>query len=302
MIMTPSLALHSQPKDFITHMRSRDGSRSDSKFEKEVVLPTLDQQDVCLHAWADARFCVENMAEHAQFFALQIPQGLAPREHDQAAQFEVKFKALFAKIVAEGPPQEKNLKSFCEAVINEIKPFIAFKAACYEAQCDGKLYCLIYPLAFEHTQREAKRWCLRMQQLCLGGAEFDRAEVCTFWTGCMDEDARFIAHQLDPDEYALIDACMKTSSVFRHLNRGGTGGVVASLVGEVGEPGSVVVSLVKNQRTYEIMSCAEAMLDLKTKLCRDIEAGRVKSMMIPAMADHLRRESVKFVDELRRAM
>jgi hypothetical protein len=297
--MTPSLALHSQPKDFVVHVRSKDGSRSESKFEKEVILPALDQQDVCLHAWADARFAVENMAEHAQFFALQMPQGLAPREHEQAAQFEVKFKALFAKIIAEGPPQSKNLKTFCESVINEIKPFISFKADCAEAQASGKLYCLIFPLAFEHTQREAKRWCLRLQELSLGNAEFDRTEVSTFWTGCMDEDARFIAHMLDPEEYGLIDACNKTSAVFRHLNRGGTGGVVGSLVGD---QGSVVVSLVKNQKTYEILSSAEAILDLKTKLCRDIEGGRVKSMMFPAMADHLRLESVKFVDELKRAV
>src|SRR6185312_2516287 len=300
--MTPSLALHTQPKDFVTHMRSRDGSRSESQFEKEVILPALDQQDVCLHAWSDARFCAENLAEHAQFFALQIPQGLAPREHDQAEQFEKKFKALFARIVAEGPPQPSALKAFCDTVVQEIKPFIAFKAVCHQAQASGKLYCLVYPLAFEHTQREAQRWCLRLQELSLGQAEYDRADVGTFWTGCMDEDCRFIAHMLDPDEYSLIDACMKTSSVFRHLSRGGTGGVVASLVGEVGEPGSVVVSLVKNQKTYEIMTCAEAVLDLKTKLCRDIEAGRVKSMMIPAMEDHLRRESIKFVDELKRAV
>jgi hypothetical protein len=297
--MTPSLALHTQPKDFVIHMRSKDGSRSDSKFEKEVILPAFDQQDVCLHAWADARFAVENMAEHAQFFALQMPQELAPREKAQAEQFEVKFKALFAKIVAEGPPQTNALKAFCEAVVKEIKPFIAFKEACHEAQASGKLYCLVYPLVFEHTQREAQRWCLRLQGLGLGEPEYDRAEVSTFWTGSMDEDCRFIAHMLDPDEYGLIDACMKTSSVFRHLNRGGTGGVVGSLAGE---PGSVVVSLVKNQKTYEILSCAEAVLDLKTKLCRDIEAGRVKSMLIPAMADHLRRESVKFVDELKRAV
>ena len=300
--MTPNLALHTQPKDFVTHMRSRDGSRSESMFEKVVILPAFDQQDVCLHAWADARFAVENMAEHAQFFALQMPQELAPREKAQAEQFEVKFKTLFAKIVAEGPPQPNALKDFCEEVVKEIRPFMAFKAACREAQACGKLYCLITPLVFEHTEREAKRWCLRLQGLGLGDAEFDRAEVCTFWTGCMDEDCRFIAHMLDPDEYALIDACMKSSSVFRHLNRGGTGGVVASLVGEVGEPGSVVVSLVKNQKTYEILSCAEAVLDLKTRLCRDIEGGRVKSMMIPAMADHLRRESIKFVDELKRAV
>jgi hypothetical protein len=297
--MKPNLALHTQPKDLVIHLRSKDGSRSASKFEKEVVLPAFDQQDVCLHAWADARFAAENMAEHAQFFALQMPQELAPREKAQAEQFEMKFKALFAKIIADGPPQPNTLKAFCEAVVREIKPFIAFKADCHEAQISGKLYCLVWPLAFEHTQREAQRWCLRLQGLGLGDAEFDRSEVSTFWTGCMDEDCRFIAHLLDPDEYALIDACMKTSSVFRHMHRGGTGGVVASLVGD---PGSVVTSLVKNQKTYEILSCAENILDLKTKLCHDIEGGRVKSMMIPAMADHLRRESVKFVDELKRAV
>jgi hypothetical protein len=297
--MTPSLALHTQPKDFVVHVRSKDGSRSESKFEKEVILPASDQQDVCLHAWADARFAVENMAEHAQFFALQMPEGLAPRERAQAEQFEVKFKALYAKIAADGPPESKSVKSFCEAVIREIKPFIAFKAACSEAQANGKLYSLVFPLFFDHAQREAQRWCLRLQALSLGQAEYDRTEVSTFWTGSMDEDCRFIAHLLDPEEYALIDACMKTSAVFRHLNRGGTGGVVASLAGE---PGSVVVSLVKNQKTYEILSCAESVLDLKTKLCRDIESGRVKSMLIPAMADHLRRESIKFVDELKRAV
>ena len=297
--MTPSLALHSQPKDLVTHMRSKDGSRSESKFEKEVILPALDQQDVCLHAWADARFCCENMAEHAQFFALQMPQELAPKEKAQAEQFEMKFKSLCAKIDAEGPPQSKDLKSFCETLLKEIKPFIAFKKACHEAQANGKLYCLVWPLAFEHTQREAERWCLRLQGLSLGDCEYSRAEVCTFWTSCVDEDCRFIAHMLDQDEYAMIDACMKTSSVFRHLNRGGTGGVVGAMFGE---PGSVVVSLVKNQKTYEILTCAEAVLDLKTKLCRDIEAGRVKSMMLPQMADHLRRESIKFVDELKRAV
>jgi hypothetical protein len=78
--------------------------------------------------------------------------------------------------------------------------------------------------------------------------------------------------------------------------------VVNGMTAEPGEPGSVVVSLVKNQKTYEILSCAEAALDLKTKLCRDIETGRVKSMLLPQMADHLRRESIKFVDELKRAL
>ncbi len=297
--MTPSLALHTQPKDFVAHMRSKDGSRSDSPFEKPVLLPALDQQDVCMHAWADARFAIENMAEHAFFFTCMLPQELAPRERTEAEQFQVKFKALYAQIVAGGPPQRGAVKPFAEAAMQEIKPFIAFKAKCCEAQLKGELHSLAWPLFFDHTRHEADRWCQRLQMLALGESEYSRTEVSTFWTRIMDEDARFIAHMLDPDEYALIDACMKTSAVFRHLHQGGTGGVVASLVGD---PAQVVTSLVKNPKTYAIMSCAEAILDLKTKLCRDIESGRVKSMIEPRLADHFRRESVKFVDELKRAV
>ena len=51
----------------------------------------------------------------------------------------------------------------------------------------------------------------------------------------------------------------------------------------------------------EILSAAQTILDFKTKAARDIEAARIKSIIDPRLADHVRREALKFVDELKRA-
>jgi hypothetical protein len=50
------------------------------------------------------------------------------------------------------------------------------------------------------------------------------------------------------------------------------------------------------------LSAAETILDFKTKAVRDIEAARIKSIIDPRLADHVRREALKFVDELKRTV
>lgn len=49
------------------------------------------------------------------------------------------------------------------------------------------------------------------------------------------------------------------------------------------------------------MSAAREILDFKTTAGREIEAGRIMSIIDPRLADHVRREALKFVDELKRA-
>ncbi len=192
------------------------------------------------------------------------------------------------------------MKSFVSKVTEEIKPFIEYKARLGEAQAAGKLRSLVWTLFFDHARHEAERWTRRLETLANGESEFDKDEVSTFWTNIMDEHARFVAHLLDPEEFELIDTAMKTSRVFRDLhNHGSIGGAAAALVHE---PGTVVGSLVQNPETNAILSAAETILDFKTKAARDIEAGRIKSIIDPRLADHVRREALKFVDELKRAV
>ena len=283
---------------FIVHTRS-GGTEVESIFDKPMILPEQGEQSPSLHAWADARFATDIMAEHALFFVLLMPPELAAKERTEAEQFHKTFTALYARIEADGPPEPSALKSFAASVLEEIKPFIEYKARLGDAQTSGSLRSLVWPLFFDHTRHEAERWTRRLETLAGGESELDRSEVSIFWTEIMDEHARFVAHLLDPDEFALIDTCMKTSRVFCDLHKGGAHGVVSALLDE---PGTVTNSLIQNPETDAILSAAQTILDFKTKAARDIEGGRIKSIIDPRLADHVRREALKFVDELKRAV
>ena len=178
-------------------------------------------------------------------------------------------------------------------------PLIEYKGRLGDAQRSGKLRSLVWPLFFDHTKDEAERWNRRFDAVSRGEVEFERQEVVTFWTGIMDEHARFIAHLLDPDEYELIEKALKTAKVFRELQRDGVAGAVSALAAE---PATVVGSLGQNPEMDAVMSAAQTMLDFKTQAVRDIESARIKSIIEPRLADHVRREAIKFVNELKRAV
>lgn len=286
-----------QAPGFVVHTRS-GGDWAESAYEKPMILPTLEEQSPGMHAWADARFAIDIMAEHAVFFTLLMPPELAPKEREEAERFHKTFAALYDRIEKGGAPEPSALKSFAAMVTEEIKPFIEYKARLGEAQTSGSLRSLVWPLFFDHTRHEAERWTRRLETVARGESEYDKTEVSHFWTNIMDEHARFVAHLLDPEEFELIETCMKTSRVFAHLHEGGVGGVVAALADE---PGTVTKSLVENPETSAVLSAAQTILDFKTKAARDIEGSRIKSIIDPRLADHVRREALKFVDELKRA-
>ncbi len=282
----------------MTYTRS-GGTELERPYEKPVIVPATENNDVATHAWADARFATDIMAEHAFFFVLLMPEELAPKERAEALRFSEVFATLHEQIDAAGPPERGELKMFANDVVEQIKPFIEYKARLGDAQRNGKLRSLVWPLFFDHTQHEAERWSRRLKTLACGESEFDRPEVTKFWTNIMDEHARFVAHLLDPDEYELIEQAMSASRVFADLHQGGVGGVAAAAFHE---PATVVNSLVENPETSAVLSAAETILDFKTKAARGIEAARIKSIIDPRLGDHVRREALKFVDELKRAV
>ena len=282
--------------NFKTYTRS--GSTTiETPYEKPVVVPQDDDADPSRHAWADARFATDIMAEHALFFALLMPEELAPDERKQALAFSQTFGELHGQIDKAGPPERTELERFCRNVVEEMKPFIEYKATLGDAQRNGTLRSLVWPLFFDHTRHEAERWSARLEQLGGAQSEFDRDEVVPFWANIMKEHALFVAHLLDPDEVELIETALKTSEVFAVLTPGASGSVKAIAK----HPGVVAKALIQNPELDEVLSAAETMLDFKTEAARGIEGARIKSIIDPRLSDHVRREALKFVDELKRA-
>src|ERR671916_1618151 len=158
-----------------------------------------------------------------------------------------------------------------------VKPFIDFKHEMKAAQEAGKLNSLVWPLFFEHTAREAERFTRRLDRLSRGEAALERGEVVDFWTMIMAEHADFVAHLLDPQENALVQKAMQTSTAFRGLHSQ------------------------KPSSKDPVAKAADDIIDFKTAAAKGIQTGQIKSIIHPALADHVRREAVKFADELKRA-
>ncbi|MGH2450792.1 MAG: DUF2935 domain-containing protein [Candidatus Limnocylindria bacterium] len=279
--------------------RTPNAAGAESKFEKVVVLPNADDKDPSNHAWADARFATDILSEHGLFFALLMPEELAKEERAEALGFYREFGEMHRQVAASKPPERSGIKPFLGRIRERVMPFIEYKQRLGDAQKSGKLRSLVWPLFFDHTRHEAERWNRRFDALSRGEIEFERREVVTFWTNIMDEHARFVAHLLDPDEYALIEKAFKTAEVFRRLQSDGLAGAVTALAAQ---PGTVAGSLGQNPDLDAVMSAAQTMLDFKTQAVRDIESARIKSIIEPRLADHVRREALKFVNELKRAV
>lgn len=252
------------------------------QYEKQVLLPTFDQNDPCVVGWTDARFAMTIMAEHALFFTLLMPPEVAAAERAEAQGFYQVFSDLSQQIDAVGVPVANDLKAFSEHLVEQIKPFIDYKYRMGDAQTTGKLRSLVWPLFFDHTRREAERWSARLMQISRAESEYDRAEVATFWTEIFDDHSEFIAHLLDPGETKLITSADTFSKTFQDLQA------------------SLVVDAVACTDIFLLAS--EALLDFKTEAVRGIEAGRIKSIIDPRLADHVRREAVKGINEMKRAV
>ena len=109
----------------------------------------------------------------------------------------------------------------------------------------------------------------------LGAYVGDTPVVIEFWATIMEDHAEFIAHLLDPQEKVLIAASRKSAELFGKLRNTSDGKAKALAEGQ-------------------------AMVAFKTTATKGIEEGKIKSIIHPTLADHVRREAVKFVDELRR--
>lgn len=93
----------------------------------------------------------------------------------------------------------------------------------------------------------------------------------------MGEHADFIAHLLDPQERALIQKAMQTGDAFHQMNAQ------------------------NSSKKDALEKAVNDIIDFKTAAEKGIQTGTIKSIIHPALADHVRREALKAADELKRA-
>src|SRR5688500_8735923 len=249
------------------------GTRTRNGGTKPVYVPAGD--DAVLHSIADTLFWTDQMAEHASFFVMLMPGRELAGPRSRAEQFQAGFAAQMEK-TRTARLDKTNYVAFNRSTVEMTKRLVDFKREMQHAQESGRMRSLVWPLFFDHTAREGERFVRRLDQLSKGDADLDATEVVEFWARIMDEHAEFIAHLLDPQEDALIEKALSSSAAFRELRE-------------------------KRGSKAEADALAKGIIDFKTAAAKGITAGQIKSIIPPALADHVRREAVKFEDELKRA-
>ncbi len=245
---------------------------------KDLYLAPEDSGDVAVHSRAENLFWSDIMMEHAAIFAMLMPGPELAAQRAQAENFQRSFQTQYDR--AKSASLDRNTyAAFNRSTVELIKPFVEFKHRMLEAQNSGMARTLVFSRFFDETIREGNRGIARLEKLATGDVTLTYSEVVDFWTGVMGDHGDFIAHFLDPDEQDLIGQALDSSAVFKGFNernhaRGVAGG--------------------------EVVLATEELIDFQATVEQGVQNGRVKSIMHPLLAGHMRRETLKFVDELKR--
>jgi Domain of unknown function (DUF2935) len=245
---------------------------------KPIFLAPEDATDAAIHSKVENLFWCDAMMEHASFFTMLMPGAELAAQRTQAETFQRNFQTQYDRAKAASFDRATSA-AFNRSTIELIKPFIEYKQRMRDAQSSGKIRTLVFPMFFDHTAREAERAVARLEKLSSGTAVLSFAEVVDFWSAAMSEHTQFIAHFLDPEEQDLISEALDSSAVFKGFNQGNRDRKLAG--GEI------------------VLACEE-LIDFETSVEDGTNAGRIRSILPANLADHMRRETLKFVDELKR--
>jgi hypothetical protein len=136
---------------------------------------------------------------------------------------------------------------------------------------------LVWSTFFDHTATETEHLAARLEQFSRGDTSTGIKETASFWTQIMGEHADFIAHLLDPAERDLIMKAMRTADGFHKAHD----------------------HLPASKNPVEAM--VDEIIDFKIAAEKGIILGKIKSILHPSLADHVRREALKAADDLKRS-
>ena len=241
---------------------------------KPIAVAPPGSMDPVAHSVADTLFWGEQLMEHAMFFAMLMPGPELAGPRGEAERFQRQWADHLAKLRA-STMTPANYVAQNNQTISLANALIDYKTRMEAAETGGQIHSLVWPMFFAHTRNEAVRFTQRLAQLNSGNAAFDRREVIPFWADKMEEHSLFVSHLLDPSEKTLNEAAETSAGLFDKLEETSAKGPAAT--------------------------AAQTIINFKVAAERGIQTGQIKSIIHPALADHVRREAVRFKDELDRA-
>lgn len=170
------------------------------------------------------------------------------------------------------------VKALNRTALRLLNGLIELKEEILDKVLSCQMFTMNYPLLIEHILREAKLYRNYVQMLETDGAIGIQSmkEVECFWNQIMMEHALFIRGLLDPSEIELIKSADAFATNY-----------------------SALLNSCHNahNRTLTIDSMTETrkFRDFKTAGTKGIESCKIRSLILPLLADHVLREANHFI-------
>ena len=176
------------------------------------------------------------------------------------------------------PALWRQVRQLNRAVLRLLDGLIGFKERILKGVLSCRMFTMNYPLLVEHIIREANLYRTLIRDLetgCLDGQSMPETEI--FWNQIMMEHAQFIRGLLDPTEDTLI----RTSDTFARE--------YATLLARAREVNNAALM------RQEALKETRRFRDFKTAGAQGITDCKIRSVILPLLADHVLREANHYI-------
>lgn len=171
-----------------------------------------------------------------------------------------------------------HVKNLNTRAIKLLDGLIEFKTEILNDMLCCKLFTVNYPLLIEHIIREAKLYRLYVKQI-ESNKDIDNEDIRKtelFWNQIMMEHSLFIRGLLDPSESELISTSNKFANEFSEL---------------IKKADEMTMSNVTNDTLAETIK----LRDFKKAGTKGIVDCKIRSIILPLLADHVLREANHYI-------
>lgn len=172
----------------------------------------------------------------------------------------------------------RDVQRLNERAIRLLNGLIRFKENILNNVLNCQMFTMNYPLLIEHIIREAKLYRKYLQMLEKDGELSCQSmrDIECFWNQIMMEHALFIRGLLDPCEADLIDSADESAKEFAELLRQCNSAQEQSL-------------------TTSSLEKTIKLRDFKAAGTKGIQQCKIRSVILPLLADHVLREANHYI-------
>lgn len=172
----------------------------------------------------------------------------------------------------------QEVRQLNRTVLRLLDGLIAFQEMILKKVLHGEIFTVNYPLLIEHITREAKLYRRYVASLEKDGDLPQRSmrDIECFWNQIMMEHAQFIRGLLDPCETDLFHAADDFSNKFCALLE-------------------VSRSAHSQTLTEKALAETEKLRDFKAAGVQGIQECKIRSIILPLLADHVLREANHYI-------